>query len=198
MTDVPGQVFEDDPADPTMQALEESVPSAQRVDFPKIVGELIQSVFRAIVDSSLQQIRAYGELIANVARSADQSAQDDIEDSVRDWLAGTYPDALGVGVSQTGGCLNSMRAAQQPGKRVLRAKGDNPQRLTDISRALGMDEPVTDISDPDEEARLVIAARVQIARERRQLLASMVLMGVNRVVVTDGTIAAKITWRTTP
>jgi hypothetical protein len=38
----------------------------------------------------------------------------------------------------------------------------------------------------------VIAARTQLARQRQQLLASLVIMGINRIVVTDGKISAKI------
>src|SRR5260370_5843146 len=40
--------------------------------------------------------------------------------------------------------------------------------------------------------RLVPAARTQLATSRQQLLATMVLMGINRIVVTDGRIAAKV------
>jgi hypothetical protein len=55
-----------------------------------------------------------------------------------------------------------------------------------------MEKPVTDLSDSDEEARLVQAARLQIAQSRQQLLASMVMLGINRIVVTDGQIHAKV------
>ncbi|MGH7455552.1 MAG: hypothetical protein ACRENG_29630, partial [bacterium] len=57
---------------------------------------------------------------------------------------------------------------------------------------LQMAKPVTDISDPNEELRLVLAARLQMARSRQQLLASMVILGINRIVVTDGLIHAKV------
>ena len=36
------------------------------------------------------------------------------------------------------------------------------------------------------------AARLQMARGRQQLLASMVMLGINRIVVTDGLIHAKV------
>jgi len=38
----------------------------------------------------------------------------------------------------------------------------------------------------------VAAAKRRIAIDRRQLLATMVMMGINRVVVTDGKIVAKL------
>ena len=40
--------------------------------------------------------------------------------------------------------------------------------------------------------RQVQAARLQIAKGRQQLLASMVMLGINRIVVTDGLIHAKV------
>ena len=39
---------------------------------------------------------------------------------------------------------------------------------------------------------MVLAARLQIARGRQQLLASMVVLGINRIVITDGLIHAKV------
>jgi hypothetical protein len=38
----------------------------------------------------------------------------------------------------------------------------------------------------------VMAARLQMARSRQQLLSSMVILGINRIVVTDGAINAKV------
>jgi hypothetical protein len=49
-----------------------------------------------------------------------------------------------------------------------------------------------DLSDANVEIALVTAARMQLAKQRQQLMASMVLMGINRIVVTDGKISAKI------
>ncbi len=50
----------------------------QKVDFPKVVGELFQSVFQAIVDSSIERMHAYRALIANVAKTIDQFMADHI------------------------------------------------------------------------------------------------------------------------
>jgi hypothetical protein len=52
--------------------------------------------------------------------------------------------------------------------------------------------PITDLSDEEQQQRLVLAARLQIARGRQQMLASMVVLGINRIVVTDGLIHAKV------
>ena len=165
----------------------------KKVDFPKFVSGLIQNVFQAIVDSSLQQMRAYGELIANVAKTVDQFAQDNIsENNARDWLAQRYPDSLDVDTSAMSTSFADGDTAA-PATPRLTGKGDNVEaQLKNISDDVQLAKPVTDISDEAEERRLVMAARLQIARGRQQLLASMVMLGINRIVVTDGLIHAKV------
>ena len=194
LSQAPGQVGKGFEAGAVREGVEQFGALVQKVDFPKFVGGLIQNVFQAIVDSSIQQMRAYGELLANVAKTVDEYARDNIsENNSRDWLSGKYPDTLGVEIGSTSGELaEGAEGAQQPAP-TLTTKGENPsQELTQISNDLAMTKPVTDISDPAEEARLVQAARLQMARGRQQLLASMVMLGINRIVVTDGLIHAKV------
>src|SRR5437899_8027455 len=52
--------------------------------------------------------------------------------------------------------------------------------------------PLSSLDDESIEEKLVPSARTQLATSRQQLLATMVLMGINRIVVTDGKIQAKI------
>jgi hypothetical protein len=196
LSQAPGQVGKGFEAGAVSEGVEQFGALVQKVDFPKFVGGLIQNVFQAIVDSSIQQMRAYGELLANVAKTVDEYARDNIsENNTRDWLSQKYPDALGVEISNASSSFalaeGDEAAPQQTAS--LTAKGDDPeQRLGEISKDVGMVKPVTDISDPAEEARLVQAARLQMARGRQQLLASMVMLGINRIVVTDGLIHAKV------
>lgn len=165
----------------------------QKVDFPKFVGGLIQNVFQAIVDSSIQQMRAYGELLANVAKTVDQFAQDNIsENNARDWLTQRFPGAVGLDMEEMSSGFAEGDAAPPPAPRLTITAEDPAAALQNISSELQLAKPVTDISDEAEERRLVQAARLQIARGRQQLLASMVLLGINRIVVTDGMINAKV------
>lgn len=164
-----------------------------KVDFPKFVSGLIQGVFQAIVDSTIQQMRAYGELLSNVAKSVDQFAQDNIsENNARDWLSQKYPGDFGI---DTGG-MSGEFAEGDPAPVVtpkLVVKSEDPEAsLKKVSDELQLATPITDISDEVEEKRLVTAAKLQIARGRQQLLASMVILGINRIVVTDGLIHAKV------
>ena len=165
----------------------------KKVDFPRFVGGLIKNVFQAIVESSIEQMRAYGELIANVAKTVDQFMADNISQGAgRDWLAERFPDALGVETSAGSGAFAEDGEAA-PTTAQLVALGEDPaRRLTEISRELNVDPPVTDISDPNAELKIVTAARLQMAKSRQQLLSSMVMLGINRIVVTDGSINAKV------
>jgi hypothetical protein len=194
LSKAPGQVGKGFEAGAVKEGVEQFGELVKKVDFPKFVGGLIQNVFQAIVDSSIQQMRAYGELLANVAKTVGEFAQDNIsENNSRDWLSGKYPDVLGVETGSTSGSLAEGDEGAQKPTATLAAKGENPeQRLGEISKEVGLEKPVTDISDPAEEARLVQAARLQMARGRQQLLASMVMLGINRIVVTDGLIHAKV------
>lgn len=189
----PGAVGEKFKAGAVREGVEQFGALVQKVDFPKFVGGLIKNVFQAIVESSIEQMRAYGELISNVAKTVDQFMQDNISSGAgRDWLAQRYPDALGVEVS-SGAAAFADDGEAAPPTAQLAARGENAaQRLGEISRELNLSPPVTDVSDANAELRLVTAARLHMAKSRQQLLASMVVLGINRIVVTDGSINAKV------
>jgi hypothetical protein len=155
------------------------------VDFSSFVGGLIQNVFQAIVTASIQQMNAYGQLLKSVAQTVDQFAQDNISlNNARDWLIDKYPDQIG---------LDEEAANDEGGQPRLAVKSqDSDAALARINAEMGIAKPITDLSDPDQEGRLVTAARLQMARSRQQLLSSMVILGINRIVVTDGAINAKV------
>ena len=153
------------------------------VDFPAFVGGLIQNVFQAIVTASIQQMEAYGKLLKSVAQTVDQFAQDNIShNNARDWLADKYPDILSI----------DMEGEEGSGPRLTMKGEDSDAGLRRINQEQQLLKPITDLSDPEQEARLVGAARLQMARMRQQMLSSMVLLGINRIVVTDGLINAKV------
>ncbi|MES2019308.1 MAG: hypothetical protein V4484_22685 [Pseudomonadota bacterium] len=189
----PGAVGKDFKAGAVREGVDQFGALVKKVDFPKFVGGLIKNVFQAIVESSIEQMRAYGELIANVSKTVDSFMQDNISAGAgRDWLAQKYPDALGVETSSD----SSSFAEGTPAPAVtanLVARGDNAEvRLAEISHEMNLNPPITDITDANAELRLVTAARLQMAKSRQQLLASMVMLGINRIVVTDGSIVAKV------
>jgi hypothetical protein len=189
----PGFAGKDFEAGAVRQGVEQFGEMVRKVDFPKFVGGLIKNVFQAIVESSIEQMRAYGELIANVAKTTDQFMRDNIGEAAgRDYLADAYPDVLSIGTDATADDFAVGDEAEQPPARV-QATGENAAvRLAEISREMNVNPPVTDLSDANAELRLVTAARLQMAKSRQQLLSSMVMLGINRIVVTDGSINAKV------
>jgi hypothetical protein len=155
------------------------------VDFPSFVGGLVQNVFQAIVTASIQQMNAYGNLLKSVAQTVDQFAHDNISmNNARDWLVDKYPDQIGI---------DEEAAQGEGGQPRLAVKGEDADAaLQQINQDMGLAQPITDLSDEEQESRLVMAARLQMAKSRQQLLASMVVLGINRIVVTDGAINAKV------
>jgi len=148
----------------------------EAVDFPKFVGGLIQNVFQAIVDASIQQMQAFGELLAAAAKSVDEFASDHISDAqVRDHIANRYPGAVQVVSGEDG------TARLAPGPRADQVN---------VGSAFGVSG--VDLGDEESELTLVNAAKLQMARQQQQQLSVMVLMGINRIVVTDGHINAKV------
>ena len=148
------------------------------VNFPAFVGGLIDGVFNSIVTTSIKQMEAYAEMVRNVSKSVDQYMKDNVtQNNARDYLADRYPDHLEVDI-----------AGERP--RLKPKEGHDEDSLPDFFADLGLKSPVKSLDDDNVEQELVPAARRRIAMDRQQLLATMVMMGVNRLVVTNGTIEA--------
>jgi hypothetical protein len=150
------------------------------IAFPTFVADLIKGTFQAIVNASIQQMEAYGALLSNVAKTVDQFMADNITDNqARDWLAQRYPGQLQVDTS-----------GDAP---TLKAK-DNQGAKPDFKTDLGIEDDV-DVSDETAESKLVPAARRKLAENRHSMLSTMVLMGINRIVITSGRIRASMGFR---
>lgn len=147
------------------------------IEFPTFVADLIKGTFNAIVDASIKQMEAYAELVANVAKTVDQFMSDNITDNqARDYLAQTWPAHFRVDTS-----------GDSPTVKVR--EGADQKEAPNFQSDLGLDQPV-DLSDESAESQLVPAARRKLAQGRHQLLSTMVMMGVNRIVITSGRIRA--------
>jgi hypothetical protein len=147
------------------------------IDFPAFVSSLIDGVFQAIVDASIEQMRAYAELVRNVAQTVDQFASAATSDeAARHWLATTYADCFELDT--------------RTGKLRLRTGVDCADNLPRL-RLLTRQKSLRKLGPNDVEKKLVPAARRGMAAGRQQLLAAMTLMGINRIVVTDGRIREK-------
>ena len=152
------------------------------IAFPTFVADLIKGTFQAIVDSSIQQMEAYAELLSNVAKTvAEFEAENITDNNARDYLAGAYSHVMRLDTS-----------SGQP--RLVPTDTADDATPPNFQRDLNVTDDVSLDSD-QIEAVLVPAARRKIAQSRQQTLATMVLMGMNRIVVTRGRIKAAMGFR---
>ncbi|GAB3334079.1 hypothetical protein GCM10027359_06550 [Marilutibacter aestuarii] len=166
------------------------------VNFPDFVTGLIDGVFNSIVTSSIQQMEAYAKLVADVSKSLNQFRDDNTtHNQGRDQLVEQFPDIfqLQMGGGDWGdfGGFGDEPASTEP-RVVVRPDIDERRAIERINQSLPLEKPLTRLDDELVEALLVPAARTQIATGRQQLLATLVMLGINRIVVTDGRISAKV------
>ncbi len=152
----------------------------REIDFPSFVASLIEGTFHAIVKSSIEQMKAYAEMVRSVATSLNEFRdQNTTDNQARDSLCSRYPSLFQISVGDSGPRVG------------LRDDADT-DNLPDFQKDLGLSQPVDNLDDDTIEAQLVPAMRDDVARSRQQLLATIVLMGINRIIVTDGRINAKL------
>lgn len=174
--------------------VEQAVALIQGVNFPAFVAGLIEGVFHSIVKSSIEQMEAYGKLVADVSKSLNQFRDDNTTaNQGRDHLVDQFPDLFQLQLPGEDDPFGGFGDSAPPGPRVTLRDGiDEKQAVARLNASLPLDKPLTKVDDELVEALLVPAARTQIATGRQQLLATMVMMGINRIVVTDGKIQAKV------
>ncbi|MGQ0538829.1 MAG: hypothetical protein ACT4R6_07790, partial [Gemmatimonadaceae bacterium] len=173
----------------TAQGVREGAAAAgvflQAVNFPSFVSQLIQGVFHSIVQSSIQQMEEYGKLVKSVAMTLNQFRDENVSaNQGRDYLVEQFPETFRLDVD-TG------EDGEQPRVR-LREGIDESDALRRVGHLPVEGGALTSLDDDAIEEKLVPAARTSLATSRQQLLATMVLMGINRIIVTDGRIAAKV------
>lgn len=141
------------------------------IAFPTFVADLIRGTFDAIFQANIKQMEAFGRLLGNVSKTVDQFMEDNVTDEhAHAWLADTYPKHLQM----------------KNGKAVPRSNADElppPNFENELHTSASLD-------DSSIEETLVPAARRRMAETRLQMLSTMVLLGINRIVVTAGKIRA--------
>ncbi|MDQ3287064.1 MAG: hypothetical protein M3Q42_02175 [Pseudomonadota bacterium] len=151
------------------------------VDFPGFVAQLVNGTFDAIVDASIRQMESYSSLVSAVAKTVDQFTEENVStNQARDWLATRYP--------------GDVKLLLPDGERiepelVPQVEGLEPAWLRDFG--VENEELTTELI----EQRVLPQVRNHIGAERQQLLATMVMLGMNRVVIRDGSISAKVMFR---
>ena len=149
------------------------------IAFPTFVADLIKGTFQAIVNASIQQMEAYGKLLSNVAKTVDQFMADNISDNnARDWLANAYPEATS----------RSTPAATAPRWRCATASARPPSR-TSAARWAWTRTSTCRTRRPRRSWCRPRAATWPRAATR---CSTMMLMGINRIVITSGRIYARM------
>jgi len=170
------------------------------VSFPRFVTELINGVFKALNDSNQQQLSSYIELIKNVSSTLDGFADANIGISgARSWLAERFAGSF---VVQGDEDLKPEPGMSDEEKRDLQAERDASTKLQlkpgasmptpaalKSGLGLGPEEDAPPAGDPES---LVPFARSALARSRQKMLSTMVMMGMQRIVIESGKLSASM------
>jgi hypothetical protein len=156
------------------------------VSFPRFVTDLINGVFKAMLDSNIAQMNSFVELINNVSASVEGFADAQMApDRARQWLAERYPASFDLNVEPG----DSESGTQAQVSLVLKPGAPFPSaEALKVDLGLGPDDsPPT--GNPEA---LVPFARRQLAQMRQQMLSTMVQMGLQRIVIDSGRISASM------
>jgi hypothetical protein len=182
------QVFDESGGGETGSVIGAGVTQASRmvkeINFPQFVASLIDGTFKAIVTSSIEQMKAYAEMVKSVSASLNEFKDKNVsKDEAQDALVARYPKLMQINVVD--------------GERRVIPKEDAgfDEALPDFSADFGLSDSVTSLDEDTINDTLVPAAHEDLARGRQQLLATTILMGINRIVVTDGRINARIRFK---
>ncbi len=170
------------PRPPATETLAQRTGSlVNEIDFAGFVAGLVHGAFDAIVDASIRQMDSYASLVSAVAKTVDQFTEENVTpNQARDWLAQRYPGEVRV----------APPTADQPAPVLVPAsEGLSPAWLADY----GIEGE--ELTGELLEERVLPQVRTHVGAERQQLLATMVLLGMNRVAVRDGSITAKVMFR---
>ena len=154
--------------------------AVEAVNFPGFVASLVTGTFQAIVDATAQQLREYADLIASLSRSVDAFARDNVSpDQVRAHLADKHRELRHLAPPPGSNADTSLGIDPD-------AEGSSPEWLGDYGLA------GEELTPELVTGALHDAGRTQIAEQRMSTLAGMVLMGINRIVISAGDIHAKL------
>jgi hypothetical protein len=160
------------------------------VSFPRFVTELINGVFKALVDSNQQQMSSYVELIGNVASSVDGFADANLAPvQARRWLVDRFPGSFTLDGDSSGGGDGSDTSDGSDGPQLRMRDGAAMPPEGALRAGLGLG-PNESIPSGDPETALLPFARRALAQQRQQMLASMVMLGMQRIVIESGRLNA--------
>jgi hypothetical protein len=130
----------------------------------------------------------FSKMVASVAKSLEEFMADNVsENAGRDHVKDKFPDMFEMGADEM---------SDDPQPRLKLKEGvDETAALARVNSSISFENGALkslDLSDENVERALVVGARMQLAKQRQQMMASTVLLGINRIVVTSGKISAKV------
>jgi hypothetical protein len=158
----------------------------EAIDFPAFVASLIHGTFDAIVDASIKQIHEYSRLVASLSQTLDDFTQDNVTlNAARDRLAERHARDLLLVLPRPGETTQP-RLLPRPER-----EGESPAWLAQY----GLEGQT--LSAELTEGALLERGRLAAGEDRLQALATTVLMGINRIVVSEGDVRARLQFHAT-
>jgi hypothetical protein len=157
---------------------------SDELDFPEFVASLVSGTWNAMVTSSIRQMESYGDLVAAISKPLAQFREENVTaNQARDWLVAHYPADIALAKQDGGSTLIARGGTDEFGS------GPSPDWLRDY----GLDGQA--LTPELLEEQLLPMARDRYASDRMQTLATLVMLGMNRIVVKDGSISARLRFR---
>lgn len=151
------------------------------IAFPTFVADLINGTFDAIIGATIKQMQAFIDLVVQVSKTVDEFMKDNISDGqAMDWLVQSYPGLMTVDTSDGAPRVATTEAGDSA----------EPAALESMQGTLGLPDPVRALDEETIANTLVPAARRKLAESRLQMLSSMVMLGLQRIVIRHGRLRA--------
>ena len=154
---------------------------SDELDFPAVGSSLVHGTFDAMVDSSIRQMQSFADLVAAVSKPLEQFKMENVTiNQARDYMVEQHPrDVMLVGENGEFSLAPTARDSE----------AEPPGWLADYGHE------GAELSAELLEEELLPIARERLAKGRLQTLSTMVLLGMNRIVIKDGTIGARLRFR---
>lgn len=147
------------------------------IAFPTFVADLIKGTFSAILDATTSQMDAFMKLLEQVSQTVEQFEDQNISDAqAHAWLANQYPSHLRLESGEDGARATPIDEGADP-----------PEG---IRETLSLPEDLSSLDSISIKETLIPAARRKLAQSRLQMLSSLVMMGMQRIVINHGRIRA--------
>jgi hypothetical protein len=158
---------------------------SDEIAFPEFVAGLVHGTFDAIVDAAIRQMESYASLVSAVAKPLEDFTRENVSDNqAKDWLVHQYPKDLYLTLE------GEPKVLPRPSD-----DKDNPDQARSPEWLEQFGAGGQELTPELIQETLIPEAQKRLGRTRQQMLATMVLLGLNRVVVKDGSISARLRFR---